>query len=45
MEGRGGSCIFYKDRQGRLTERLTFDLKESEGGATWAVFQAEKQPV
>lgn len=35
--------------QGDLPERVTFDLKESEGGATrgvtWVVLQAENQPV
>lgn len=33
VESRGGRCSFYRDGQGHLTERVTFDLKESEGVA------------
>ena len=33
---RGDTCNFHQDNQGDLTERVTFDLKESEGVATGA---------
>lgn len=33
MEGRGDSYNFYEADQGGLSERVTFDLKESEAGA------------